>query len=301
MTPTSNSLQFGLSLRHALQAQPGKLRDLARAAEDEGFHSLWAPHHTIVPTEYESRYPYQPDSRLPFPADTMYSDALTLLAHIAAVTSRVRLGTGIIPLTTQHPLSLAKQAATVDHLSDGRLDLGIGAGWLVEEAVVLGQATDRRARRLNEAIDIMRQAWTGQPFTHRGEFWGFPELISSPAAPQGRDLPILIGGGGPAAIETMRTRASGAILPPGAAGERMLPELRSALPPDRRLVATLAVAADTPEEDILSWLRALSDRGVSTVIVNSTPDVEVAIALVRRLGKRVLPHVPTRAPRASDE
>jgi alkanesulfonate monooxygenase SsuD/methylene tetrahydromethanopterin reductase-like flavin-dependent oxidoreductase (luciferase family) len=102
------------------------------------------PHHTVIPTDYASRYPYQTDNRLPFPPDTVYGDALTVLSHLAGMTERLRLGTNVIPMYTQHPVALAKQAATVDSLSGGRLGLGIGTGWLAEEAEVLNLPTPGR-------------------------------------------------------------------------------------------------------------------------------------------------------------
>ncbi|MDT2003832.1 TIGR03619 family F420-dependent LLM class oxidoreductase [Rhodococcus opacus] len=231
MTTTDTRLRIGLSLRHTLQEDPLALLELARVCDAVGLDSLWVPHHTIVPTSYASRYPYQRDNKLPFPADTLYSDSLTLLSYVAGVTTRVRLGTNVIPLITQHPLALAKQAATVDHLSRGRLELGLGSGWLTEEGAALGQPTDKRARRLNEAIDILRKAWTGQPFAHEGGLWQFPELVSSPAPVQGPDIPIWLGGSSPAIIEIIRTRASGAILPRARRASRSSYSSRMRFPP----------------------------------------------------------------------
>jgi probable F420-dependent oxidoreductase len=290
--PTGESrLSVGLSLRHNLQADPIALAELARVSDDVGLATLWVPHHTVVPTVYASRYPYQKDSKLPFAADTIYTDSLTLLSHIAAVTTRVRLGTNVIPINTQHPLTLAKQAATVDHLSCGRLTLGIGAGWLTEEAVALGQPTDRRARRLGEVVEILRKAWTGQPFVHESDLWQFTEVTCSPAPAQGPDLPILLGGGSPAVVELMRTRASGAILPPGDAGAEMLLTLRETLPAGKEIVLPVVVSPESSDDEIVAALESWHQRGVSGVILLSPPDTSVAIPFVRRIGERVLPRI----------
>ncbi|PBC57941.1 LLM class F420-dependent oxidoreductase [Rhodococcus sp. ACPA1] len=291
MTTTAKPLKVGLSLRHTLQANPLALAELARVCDAVGLDSLWLPHHTIIPTDYASRYPYQKDSKLPFPADTLYSDSLTLLSYVAAVTTHVRLGTNVIPLITQHPLALAKQAATVDHLSGGRLELGLGSGWLTEEGTVLGQPTNKRARRLSETIDILRKAWTGQPFTHEGEFWQFPELVCSPAAAQGSDIPIWLGGSSPAVVEIIRTRGSGAILPPGDAGEEILAQLRPLLPADRDIISPMVVSPDSSDDDILRSLESWHRRGVAGVILLSPPDTDIAIPLMRRIGEHVLPRL----------
>jgi len=283
------SLRVGLSLRHMLQADPAALADLVREVDHAGFNDVWAPHHTVVPTEYESRYPYQLDNKLPFPSDTIYSDSLTLLAYVAALTTRVRLGTNVIPIITQHPLVLAKQAASLDHLSGGRLDLGLGAGWLAEEGIALAQGTDRRARRLDEAIDIMRKVWVGQPVSHDGEFWHFPELVCRPTPARGSDVSIWIGGGSAAAVRTMVAQRAGAILPPGDAGADLLVKLRASLPPRWPIVSPLVVSPEADDDTILASLRAVRDAGATGVILLGPTDARELIPLVRRIGERVLP------------
>jgi probable F420-dependent oxidoreductase len=289
--PMTSPLEIGLSLRHTLQASSSALRTVAEAAEEHGLHSLWVPHHTVIPTDYASRYPYQADDRLPFPSDTVYGDALTVLSHLGGMTERLRLGTNVIPMYTQHPVALAKQAATVDALSGGRLELGIGTGWLAEEAEVLGVPTDHRAARLDEAIDLMRAAWTGEPFTHQGRFWTLPSLVVSPAAPQGPDLPIWIGGGSPAARRTIASRAVGSFLPPGAAGEQLLAEMRLALSPEKRLAIPMAVERDFDAEHVLAGCRRLHQAGVSLLVLYTSTEAAGARDTIVRFGEEILPRL----------
>ena len=114
----------------------------ARAAESLGFDSLWSNSHTVVPVTFAPRYPYSADGRPIWNATSSWPDAMTTMAFVAAATERVRLGIAVVPLITTHPIRLAKQVATIDVLSKGRFELGVGGGWLVEEAQARGQGLD---------------------------------------------------------------------------------------------------------------------------------------------------------------
>ena len=101
----------------------------------------------------------------------------------------------------------------MDELSGGRLELGLGAGWLVEEAQLLGHPHDHRGARLDECIDILRKAWTQKSFEHHGRFWDYPGKVGvHPQPPQGPELPIWIGGESDAALRTTAVRATGNLL-----------------------------------------------------------------------------------------
>jgi probable F420-dependent oxidoreductase len=188
------------------------LRAVAIEAERLGYDSIWSTEHIAIPLEISSRYPFSDDGVPSFPSDAKWFEGMVVLGHVAAVTSRIRIGTAVIPLFNRDPLSLAKQAATVDCLSGGRLELGLGAGWLAEEARVLGHPTDARGRRLDEAIDVLHAAWSEHPVRYRGEFCDIPPVGVSPKPIQGADVPIWIGGASPAALRTTISRARGNIL-----------------------------------------------------------------------------------------
>jgi probable F420-dependent oxidoreductase len=205
-------VRVGASLRNVGTPSRESMVAVARAAEQLGYDSLWATTHTAIPVEFESRYPYDPSGRPSWTATTPWGDALLSLAFAAAITERVRLGPSVIPLTTTDPLTLAKQAATIDIYSGGRLELGVGAGWLVEEGQALGRPTDHRSARLEETLDILRLAWSRPTFSHRGRFWTFPEVGVNPKPPQGDRLPIWIGGQGQRAITIAATRGCGLML-----------------------------------------------------------------------------------------
>jgi probable F420-dependent oxidoreductase len=185
---------------------------VARMAEQLGYDSLWATTHTAIPVRFESRYPYDPSGRPAWDATTPWGDALLSLSFAAAITERVRLGPSVIPLTTTDPLTLAKQAATLDVYSGGRVELGIGAGWLVEEGQALGRPTDQRLARLEEALDILRLAWSRPTFAYNGRFGTFPEVGVNPKPLQGDRLPIWIGGQGQRAITIAAAHGCGLML-----------------------------------------------------------------------------------------
>src|SRR5438477_270565 len=129
---------------------------VARTAERLGFDSVWTNSHTVVPASFKPRYPYSEDGLPSWNAKTAWADAMITLGFVAAATERVRLGVAVVPLIITDPITLAKQAATIDVLSNGRFELGIGAGWLVEEGKALGHPTDHRQARLEETIDVLR-------------------------------------------------------------------------------------------------------------------------------------------------
>lgn len=255
-------METGVVLLRPITSSPADLREVAQAAERLGYHSVWLTEHVAVPVVIRSRYPYSPDGRPAFRHDSEWAEAMVALAFVAAVTSQVRLGTAVIPMITRDPLSIAKQAATVDRLSDGRLELGLGAGWLVEEGEVLGHPVDHRGARLDEAIDIMRKAWTEQSFSHQGRFWQIPPVGTHPHPVQA-ELPIWIGGTRPAALRTTAERGIGNIvwLPE----PEEVAEMRARLPAGRRVAASMLL--DYRRGDPAARARELREAGADLLIV----------------------------------
>jgi probable F420-dependent oxidoreductase len=175
-------------------ATPEALAAVATRAEAAGFTSLWATDHIALPLRATSRYPYSPDGRMPWDPTVPYLDALTVLGWVGAVTRRVRLGTSILVLPMRHPLAVAKTVATLDHLSGGRMILGVGAGWLAEEFALLGQPFRDRGRRTVEAVRLLKACWSDDPVNFHGGFYDLPPFAMAPKPPQGARLPILGGG-----------------------------------------------------------------------------------------------------------
>jgi probable F420-dependent oxidoreductase len=187
-------MKFGIAFANAGPlGDPELAVGLAQLAEELGFESLWTVEHVVVPAGYASEYPYSPDGRMPGGEQVAITDPLIWLAYVAAATTRIRLATGILILPQRNPLVLAKEVATLDRLSGGRVDLGIGVGWLREEFDALGIPFERRGARTDEYVEVMRRLWREPTTAFTGEFTDFGELNSYPK-PAGSAVPIHIGG-----------------------------------------------------------------------------------------------------------
>lgn len=173
---------------------PQRVIEIARRAEESGFESVWTFEHVMVPEQYSSRYPYHGSGKMGGTAETPFLDPLITLAHVAAATTTLRLGTGINILPQTNPLLLAKQAATLDVLSGGRLSLGLGIGWLREEFAAMGAPFERRGARFDEYVAAMKKVWTGDLVEHAGEFVQWSGFKSYPLPAQRPHMPIIIGG-----------------------------------------------------------------------------------------------------------
>jgi probable F420-dependent oxidoreductase len=173
---------------------PGPLENLARAAEETGFESIWTVEHVVIPVGYRSTYPYDPSGRIPMPENVPIPDPLLPLAFAAAVTKRLRLATGILILPQRHPIYVAKEVATLDVLSGGRVILGIGIGWLREEFEALGIPFEERAGRTREAVAAMRSLWKDEPTPFEGRYFRWAALESNPKPVQRPGVPIVVGG-----------------------------------------------------------------------------------------------------------
>ena len=174
-------------------SEPENAVGLAQLAEENGFESLWTVEHVVVPAGYESQYPYSRDGRMPGGEDVPIPDPLVWLAYVAAATQRIKLATGILILPQRNPVVLAKETATLDVLSRGRLVLGIGVGWLQEEFDAIGVPFDERAARTDEYAEALRVLWREPEPTFEGRFTSFERAKSYPKPAQGT-IPIVIGG-----------------------------------------------------------------------------------------------------------
>jgi len=188
-------MKFGMAFANTGAAvNPEGAAELAGAAEASGFDSLWTVEHVVVPAGYRSPYPYSRSGKMAGGIEDFdLPDPLIWLAYIAAVTDRLLLGTGILILPQRNPLILAKEAATLDVLSGGRLLLGVGAGWLAEEFQALGVSFQDRGDRTDDYIRALRALWLGGKAAYRGEHVSFEEVYSRPSPVQ-QPIPIIVGG-----------------------------------------------------------------------------------------------------------
>src|SRR6185312_199899 len=158
----SNVMKFGIRYCNTgPYVDPARAVELVQAAEAAGFESAWTVEHTVIPRGYQSAYPYAADGRLPGgEGDFMLPDPQIWMAHVAARTSRIRLATGILILPQHNPVICAKQVATLDYMSGGRILLGIGVGWLREEFDALGVPFAERGARTEEYMHALRALWS---------------------------------------------------------------------------------------------------------------------------------------------
>ena len=172
-------------------SDPTHLVALARKAEEVGLHGVFLADHLVYPEQLGSQYPYA-KAGPPFPPDTPFPEPWCTSSAMAAVTSALRFSVAVHILPLHDPLEVAKSTSTAAVLSGGRLALGAGVGWMKEEFDIQRIDFASRGRRTDEMIGVLRKLWTGRPVEHRGEFFRFPAVRMSPAAPG--PIPIWIGG-----------------------------------------------------------------------------------------------------------
>jgi probable F420-dependent oxidoreductase len=180
-------------------SQPELLAHLATTAEKCGVESLWTVEHVVIPQGYKSPYPYSKDGKIPGGEDVAIPDPLLPLSYAAALSSKIKLATGVMILPQRNPLYVAKELATLDLLSHGRTILGIGSGWLKEEFDALGLDFHVRGARTDEAIKALRVLWNENPSGFHGKHFDFGPVLSFPKPVQKGGIPIHIGGHSPAA------------------------------------------------------------------------------------------------------
>jgi probable F420-dependent oxidoreductase len=262
------------------------IANMAVAAEDAGFDSLWVSDHVVLPTVMESRYPFAADGRATWPSTTPYVDALVALAVMAGATRRAALGTSVLVLPLRHPVVLAKQAASIDVASGGRLTLGVGAGWLREEFDALNVPFDDRSGRLVEWMEIARDCWTGTPPPRASARYTLPEGVLCLPTPA-HEIPFLMGGHSPAALRRAGRLAQGWLaqqalpslapdaLAEAAAAMRAAARESGGDPAACRVVLRLVESAGKADE-VAAARPALERAGVDEVIVNVDWDGDLA-------------------------
>jgi probable F420-dependent oxidoreductase len=189
-------------------ATPEYISTVARAAEELGFHSLWAPEHVVFFEEYSSRYPYTEDGRINMRIGGPI-DPFQVLTFAAAVTSRIRLGTGICLVPQRNPVYTAKEVAGLDWLSGGRFDFGVGIGWLKEEFAAVDVPWADRAGRTREYIEVMQQLWSDGVAEYHGEHYDLPACIQHPKPVQQPHPPIFFGGESEPALKRVAAQGQG--------------------------------------------------------------------------------------------
>jgi len=188
---------------------PEVLALIGEEAEQRGIATIWVGEHVVLFDEYRSVYPYAEDGRIPAPAGSGLLEPLTTLSFLAAHTTTVRLGTAMVLLPQRNPVYTAKEVATLDWLSNGRVDLGIGVGWLEEEFNAVNVPWPQRGRRTDEYLEVLTTLWTDETSAYEGEFYSLNPCSMYPKPVQQPHPPIHIGGESDAALARTARAAQG--------------------------------------------------------------------------------------------
>ena len=245
--------------------------DVARQAEALGFESLWMGEHPIIPVQTTTPYPLTKDGQIP----DFYShlaDPWIGLASAAAVTTTLKLGTGVCLVTERNPILLAKEIATLDHLSGGRVVLGVGSGWLKEEVEILGANFSRRWLRLRESVEAMRELWTKDEAEYHGQMIDFPAVRCTPKPAQKPYPPALLGSHGEKGLQRVARWADGwcPVAPGPKVLRKNLQTLKQLMGEAERDFSTLHISVFLGAQDgqpCIDIIKKYEDAGAQRVII----------------------------------
>lgn len=234
-------MKFGVTIFPTEYTIP--ITELARAAEDLGFESLWVPEHTHIPAERRSPWPGGAE----LPREYSHSlDPFLALTAAAAVTTELRLGTGVVLVIERDPIVMAKEVATLDYLSNGRFLFGVGGGWNLEEMANHGTDPARRWPLMRERMLAMKEIWTHEEATYKGEFVQFERIWQWPKPVQQPHPPVVVGGNGPHTLKRVIEYGDEWMPIVGRAGAAPIEERYAEL-------KEMARAAGKPEPPLTAW------------------------------------------------
>ena len=282
-----NDMKFGLIPVNIGVTSVEQMTGLAMLAESCGYESVWTFEHVIVPLDYDSKYPYNAEGKMGVPPDANFVDPLIALAHIAAQTTTLKLGTGVNILPQTNPLYMAKQAASLDFISQGRLLLGLGIGWLREEFEALGVPFERRGARFDDYLEAMQKIWVGGVVEHTSEFIQWQGFSSYPCAP---DLAVVIGGDKGKAFERVARFGQGWFAPttdPQELTEGMH-KLSAACDVIGRDVAEVEISCMWPGQGGTEAVEALAAAGADRLLVPTQVFGENPVEGIQALAAEVI-------------
>lgn len=289
-------MKFCLHFANTLYPGPKDAKRLALAAEAAGFESIMATEHVIIPTHYESKYPYSESGRMGSTITSQRPDPLAWLTYIGALTNKLRLVTGVLVLPQRNPVVLAKHVATIDNLTGGRLELGIGVGWLREEFEALGIPFARRGARTNEYIEAMRTLWDNDDVSFDGEFVAFNGVSCNPKPTNGR-VPIVVGGNSKAALRRAGKYGDGYFPATGDAAldiTDIIQALHAEARDAGRDPSAIQIMTGCPDalpgsgKDALTAVAALAAAGVDRIVLPLAPFEADLEGLLAEFGERVI-------------
>jgi probable F420-dependent oxidoreductase len=276
-------------------AESGDIGEIAHEVENLGYESFFIPEHPVIPVDFKTVPPYG-GGKLPEHYGR-WMDPFIALSIAAAVTRRVKLGTGICLLPEREPIVTAKLIATLDVISGGRVVLGVGAGWLREETEAFGTNFVTRWKRLRETTEAMRVLWTEKECSYQGDLVKFPPVRCEPKPVQKPGPPILLGALGPKALERVARTYDGWCPAAGKPGDlkrdaETIRKLAAGRGRDPKRIRIEPFAAPPDEGISLDDLKRFNEAGVDRLILFSQRDAVRmahgrALEVVRRLAPTV--------------
>ena len=257
------------------------------AADRLGYESVWLPEHLVIPVGMGGS-PFAGEDHPPVPPDVQIHDAFTYLGFLAGRTSTIRFGTHVYNIGLRHPFTTARAVTTLDVVSGGRFEFGIGSSWMRAEWDTVGLDFDSRGRRVDEAIGICRRLWTERVVEHHGEFFDFEEVMFEPKPVQHPHPPLVIGGDGAPALRRAAPVGDGWLpmnhtldqIPASAA---KLAQLRRDA--GREGVTEITLGADIRTRDDLARYQ---EAGVHRVLVRPWTSSREAVEGLKRFAGEVL-------------
>ncbi|MEX2256156.1 MAG: TIGR03619 family F420-dependent LLM class oxidoreductase [Acidimicrobiia bacterium] len=277
-------MKLGIALG---RLNPAFFVEVTREADGLGYESIWLPEHLIF-TSRMTRSPHPGETHPPVPPETPIFDAFAYLAYLAGITEHVRLGTHVYNLGLRSPFVAARAVQTLDIVSGGRVEFGIGASWLEEEWVVAELDFATRGRRVDEALEVCKALWTESDVSHHGEFFNFDGAVFEPKCVQRPYPPVLVGGESGAALRRAARAGDGWI---GMAhdfesGAAQIARLRTMLEEQGRDPGAFQYCLGGPVEstdDVARW----EEIGVTRLIISPWRRSKEAIDGLRRFADEI--------------
>jgi probable F420-dependent oxidoreductase len=241
--------------------RPSLWTEATLLADELGFESVWMPEHLVMPVELEGS-PIAGADHPPVPPDVPVFEVFSYLSFLAGQTERIRFGTYVYNIGLRHPLAVARAVVTLDVLSQGRFEFGIGASWLRAEWDAVGLDFTSRGRRVDEAVEVCQRLWSEDVVEHHGEFFDFEPVTFAPKPVQSPWPPLHFGGDGPAAFRRASTIGT----------------------------VEISLAATSADPD---HLRGLADAGVDRALVRPWKSSKDALDGIRRFADQILPDIQT--------
>lgn len=270
--------------------RPSAWEEVTVLADQLGYESVWMPEHMVIPVQSEGS-PFAGSDHPPIPPDVPIYDVFAYLGFLAARTEQIHFGTQVYNIGLRHPFTVARSVTTLDLLSGGRVEFGIGASWLEAEWEAVGLDFATRGRRVDEALSVCRRLWSEAVIEHHGEFFDFGPVMFEPKPTQSPWPSLHIGGDGPAALRRAALLGDGWI--PMNTSVEQIPERAAHLARLRKdagrdgVVEITLGAGGLGAED----LRAYADAGVGRALVKPFRSTKDALEGITRFAEEVLPEV----------